>query len=235
MTRFLLALAALVAAFTPAAAAERRYPVTDFDRLLVEGPYVVRLVVGRPTTASANGTSEALDRLTIDVQSGTLRIRRNRSGWGGTPGADAGTVTITLATRSLRSARLVGPGSIELRGARGLALELIVQGSGRIRAADLRADRLRLGLLGSGSFALGGTAGVLNGDFQGDGSVDAAALVARQATLTSNLSGETRLTVNGPATVNASGLGRIELLGRPICTIAGPGGGQVRCPASNQR
>lgn len=227
--------ALLALASTPVAAADRRYSVTDFDRLVVEGPYVVHLVAGRPSAAAASGTREGLERVSVDVQSGTLRIRRNRSAWGGMPGADAGTVTLTLSTRNLRSARLIGPGSLELDGVRGLSLELVLEGSGRIRATNLAADQLRLGLLGSGAFALGGTAGVLAADVQGTGSVEGAPLAARQATITSNTSGAVAFTVNGPATVNANGLGQITVTGRAVCTVTGQGADQVRCAASNQR
>ena len=86
MSKILLAIAAL-ALSAPAAAAERRYPVTDFDRVVVEGPYIVRLTAGPSSSATARGTQAALDRATIDVTGTTLRIRRNRSYWGGTPGA----------------------------------------------------------------------------------------------------------------------------------------------------
>ena len=112
MTRLLLVLLAFAA---PAAAETRRIAVADFDRVIVEGPYVVHLVTGRPSAASAQGTRDALDRVTIDVQGQILRIRRNRNAWGGAPGADAGTVTVELATRSLRSARLIGPARLDLR------------------------------------------------------------------------------------------------------------------------
>ena len=53
MIRILLALLALAALAAPAAAADRRYSVTDFDRVIVEGPYVVRLVVGRTSVGDA--------------------------------------------------------------------------------------------------------------------------------------------------------------------------------------
>ncbi len=143
-----LALAAAAAAM-PAGAADRRYSVSDFDRVIVEGPYAVRLVVGPPSSATATGTREALDRLSVDVQGQTLRIRRSRSGWGGTPGADAGPVTITLATRTLRSARLIGPASLEVDGARGLNVAVLGRGQRpaarhqrRRRHARARAARL---------------------------------------------------------------------------------------------
>ena len=100
MTRLPLASSCLASLAAPASAETRRIAVADFDRVIVEGPYVVHLVTGRPSAASAQGTRDALDRVTIDVQGQMLRIRRNRNSWGGAPGADAGTVTVELATRA---------------------------------------------------------------------------------------------------------------------------------------
>ena len=161
-----------------------------------------------------------------------MRIRRSRSGWGGTPGADTGLVTITLATRTLRSARLIGPATLQVDGARGLNLHFSVEGSGRLRATGVAADTLALGLLGSGALGIAGTADVLRGDFQGTGNVEAARLVAGNATVTTNTSGTVALTVNGPAAITANGLGEVTILGGAICTLAGPGTDQVRCAQS---
>src|SRR5687768_12032998 len=99
MTRILpFALLALAAA-APAGGAERSYSVTDFDRVQVDGPYRVSLRTGLTSGARAEGSQEALDRISVDVQGGTLRVRRNRSAWGGYPGEGIGSVTLTLTTR----------------------------------------------------------------------------------------------------------------------------------------
>src|ERR1044072_6507588 len=134
MARALLLLL-LVALAVPAAAEERRYSVGDFDRVIVEGPYRVHLATGRASAASAQGRRDALDRLSIDVQGQILRIRRNRHAWSGAPGTDLGIVTVELATRNVRSARMIRPARLDLAGRRGLTLELSVEGSGNVRAA----------------------------------------------------------------------------------------------------
>lgn len=234
MARIALALFSLAALAAPAAAEDRRYAVGDFDRVVVEGPYQVHLVTGRASAASAQGRRDALDRVTIDVQGQTLRIRRNRNAWGGAPGADPGTVTVELATRAVRSARLIGPARLDLEGARGLNVELSVEGSGNLRAAGVDADRLSLALLGSGRLDLAGVARTLSGSFQGTGDVAAADLRAGQATIATTTSGAVAVTVNGPATVTANGLGNVRLLGRPVCTISGIAADQVRCGGSDQ-
>ena len=226
MTRLLLLLAALAA---PASAETRRLPVSDFDRVIVEGPYAVHLVTGRPSSATATGSREALDRLSVDVQGQILRIRRSRNAWVGTPGADSGTVTIALATRNLRSARLIGPARLEAEGVRGLNVEFSVEGSGTLQATRLDADNLALALLGSGRLQIAGAARALTGNFQGSGEIEATALRAERATIATTTSGAVTLSVNGPVTVTNNGLGNVRILGRPICTIAGIATDQVRC------
>ena len=229
MIRSLFALALMLGAAAPAAAAERRYAVTDFDRIVVEGPYIVRLTVGRSTTAVASGSPAALDRASIDVSGQTLRIRRNRSSWGGNRGVQEGPLTVEVTTRSLRSARLIGPASLDIDRAAGLRVDLIVEGSGRLRAGSVQADNLSLGLAGSGRLEVGGTAEILNADIQGTGDVEASQLRADNATVIAGTTGEVALHVAREATVTASGLGNVRIAGGAVCTVRGPSADLVVC------
>jgi hypothetical protein len=229
MTRLVLMFLALAFAAAPAPAADRPYPVSDFDRLVVEGPYRVRLVVGGATTAIASGTRGGLDRVSIESAGQTLRIRPRRHQWGANPGTDPGPVTIALRTRTLRSVRLLGPAVLEVEGAGGLAVEFMVEGSGTLRATRVAADALSLGLLGAGSLEVAGTAKTLRGQFQGTGSVAAAGLAADSATITTNTVGSVALRVSGRAEVTAYGLGIVTIAGSPACVLSGPSSTQVRC------
>lgn len=234
MIRALLALAAVSAAAAPAQAAPRPYPVADFDRLVIEGPYRVHLVVGRPTTAAADGSRAGLERVSIETSGTTLRIRPLRNVWGAAANADPGPVTIELTTRNLRSARLVGPARLDVEGARGLAVDLLVEGSGTLRATGVAADALVLGLQGAGSLEVAGTAETLRAQFLGTGNVAAAGLAAGTATVTTNTVGNVALQVNGRADVTAYGLGNVTIGGTPACVLNGSGSAQVRCGASDQ-
>ncbi len=229
MFRTVIVLAAFAALAAPAAAAERRYSVTDFDRITVEGPYVVRMVTGRPTSASVSGPQDSIDRVSIDVTGQTLRIRRNTSAWGGTPGAQQGVLTVTLSTRTLRSVRLIGPARFEVDGLRGQQIDLVVEGSGRLNATNIVADTLALGLRGGGRLEIAGRAGVLRGDFQGTGDVAGAGLTADNATITTTTMGNVSLAVRTAATVTANGIGEVVIAGRPACTVRGQSAEQVRC------
>ncbi len=215
----------------PAVAAERTYSVTDFDRVTVEGPYVVRLVTGRPTAARASGPQASIERVLIDTQGQTLRIRPNRAAWGGTPGAQQGVLEITLSTRALRSARVIGPGRLEIEGLAGLRVDLTLEGSGRLSATGVVADNLSLGLRGSGRIEVGGRARALRADVQGSGDLAASELAAEDVTAMTNTTGTVALAAARTARITANGLGEVTVAGRPACTVQGLGAGMVRCGA----
>jgi hypothetical protein len=223
------ALIGLVLLAVPVSAAERTYSVTDFDRITVEGPYIVRLVIGRPTTARASGPQASIDRVIIDTQGQTLRIRPNRSAWGGNSGAQQGVLEIALSTRSLRSARVIGPGRLDIEGIEGLRVDLSLEGSGRLTASGLAADNLSLGLLGAGRLEVSGRARSVRADVQGSGDLDAAALSAEDVTATAATSGTVALAASRTARINAHGLGEVTVSGRPSCTVQGLGVAMVRC------
>ncbi len=235
MKPILLPLVSLAALFaSPALARDRVYSVTDFDRIVIEGPYIVRLETGGSASARASGDQEALDRATIDVSGQTLRIRRNRSHWGGNPEAQQGPLVIHLRTRNLRSARLIGPASLEVDGVRGLRVDLSVEGSGRLRASGLDSDQLSIGLAGSGRIELSGEAKTLNLESHGSGDVAANALRADNAAITTTSSGHIVLEAGRAATVTAAGLGTVTVTGRPACTLRGANTALVQC-GSDQR
>jgi hypothetical protein len=232
MLRSLAALFALLAAGLgtgSAVAAQRRYAVQDFDRIVVEGPFLVRLATGRTTSASAQGSQQALDGIVVDVQGTTLRVRRNRTAWTGASTRPIEPATVTLSTRVLRSARVVGSGQLDIAGLAGQRIGLVVEGSGRLGATGIDADNLSVGLSGSGSMTLAGTAETFAADLQGSGSLLAPGLSVETATVSATTTGEVAIHARRTATVNANGIGQVIVAGRPACTVSGPGASEVRC------
>lgn len=232
MLRIMLPLALVIAA-APAQAAERRFVVTDFDRVQVDGPFEITLVTGQASSAVATGDTRALDRLDVEVQGRLLKVRRNISGWGGYPGEREGPIAIALSTRTLRGAFVRGSGSMSIDGAKGLQLELSVTGSGRIAAEKVDADRVELGVVGSGSMALAGKAKMMRASIEGAGDLDAAQLAAQDIEINAGTSGEIKAAASRTAKINASGSGDIEIIGSPACTVAGRGSGSVACGGSH--
>jgi Putative auto-transporter adhesin, head GIN domain len=229
MTRTLpLAFLALAAA-APVAAAERNYSVTDFDRVQVDGPYQVIVTTGAASSARAEGSPQALERISVEVLGSTLRVRANRSGWGGYPGERAGPVRIALTTRELRSAVVVGSASLDIDRARGLRVDLSVNGSGRLAVAGVEADNLVVGLLGGGRVTLAGRARQLKATVQGSGDLAASGLGVDDAQIAADTAGSVTVAVARTVRLNATGAGDVEIIGNPSCTLEGQGTGNVVC------
>jgi len=226
MIMFMMAIAACTA---PALAAERRYSVTDFDRVQVEGPFQVVLKTGKGSSALAIGSSRAIEGLSIEVQGRTLKVRPNRSAWGGYPGEGAGPVTIQLTTRLLRGASVNGSGSLSIDRAEAMRFDLTLTGSGRLTIAALKADSLNVALLGAGAVRIGGSAKTARVTVRGAGDLDGAALAVEDLDLRTETSGVIALAARRSATVHASGAGETVIAGEPACTVTAAGSGPVRC------
>jgi hypothetical protein len=223
---FFLALAALA---PPAAAAERRYSVTDFDRVQVDGPFEVTLATGASSQAMAVGDQPAIDRVTVEVQGRTLRVRPNVSAWGGYPGAQKGSVRIVLSTRDLRGAAVIGAGSLLIDRARGLRFDLSLSGSGSLSVGSADADTLIVSSVGSGAIRVAGKAKQLRLAAEGSGNFDGRRLVAEDAQIVAGTSGAIIVGAARTAKVAARGLGPVEILGSPACTLSGQAAAMVSC------
>lgn len=220
---------ALLSAAVPASAAEKRFTVTDFDRVQVEGPFAVTLKTGPASSAVAEGSARALDRVDIQVVGRLLKVRTNISAWGGYPGEQAGPATITLTTRTLRGASVRGSGSLGIDKADGLKFDLSLSGNGSIAVGRVQADRLEASLLGTGSIRLAGKTKTFKASIQGTGDLDAAALKADDADIIAGTSGAIVLEAVRSAKVNAAGAGDVTIIGSPACTVAARGSGRVTC------
>ncbi|HEY0043011.1 MAG TPA: DUF2807 domain-containing protein [Allosphingosinicella sp.] len=216
-------------AAAPALAAERSYSVTDFDRVQVDGPYEVRLVTGRSSSAKASGSQQALDRVSVEVQGRTLRVRENRAAWGNSREAAGSPVTVELSTRLVRGATVTGPGSLSVLGAQGLKVDLALSGSGTLDVTGVAADDLTVGLLGSGRITVAGKAKQMRATVRGSGDLDAGALATEDTLLGAASNGTVVVAAKRTARVTASGQGKVEVIGTPSCILSGPTAARVKC------
>ena len=214
------ALSAIVAGSlfaTPATAADRNFGVSGFDRVRVDGPFAVTLTTNVAPYAKAHGSATALDALDVRVDGRTLIIRANRSNWGGNPDKPAGPVTISVGTHELEQAALNGAGTLAISRARGLNFLLLVGGSGSASLVDAEVDQLRVSVIGSGSAKVAGRAKIFSGVMQGAGALDAAALKAKDATLSAEGPATIRAYVSNSAKIVATGTATVTIEGGASC------------------
>ncbi len=212
-----------------AAAAERSLTITDFDRVRVEGSYVVEVTTGKGPSGRLSGSTEALDRIKVEVQDRTLHIRPDTSGWGGYPGNDYGPVRVRVTTPDLKSAVINGSGTVSIVRMRGSDLELALRGSGLIAVSAIEADRLNVGITGAGNVTLSGRVAQTVATIRGSGNLDAAGLASQDLRLTAQGSGDARASASRSATVTATGSGTVTIIGKPACAVTNNGAGTVNC------
>lgn len=230
-----LALAALVIT-SPAAAAERNYSVVSFDHVRIDGGYRVMLKTGVAPLATASGSPEALDGLSVDVQGRTLIVHSNPSNWGGTPGAARGPVEITLGTHELSAAWVNGSGVLGIDTVKGLTFDLSVQGSGAAMIDAVDVDQFKLAVAGAGSARLSGRALRMTAVVRGTSSFDGSGLTVHDVTIGADGPSMVKLTATDTAKVDVMGLASVTLAGSPACVVHGQGSATVEgCKTSDQR
>lgn len=217
-----------------ARAEDRRYSVSNFERLRVEGAFEVRLVTGKPSSGQAEADVDTLDRLTLTVDGTTLTVRLSANGWGERPRIRRATVPIvTLTTPMVRSVLVNGGGRLMITGLKAERADLAVNGAGAITVTGIAADQLNTTVIGTGAISLAGKAQRAQLLTNGSGTVDAAGLDVGDLTVRLDGPGQTRAAARFTATVTNTGLGQIDIAGSPACTVKAPAGGVVTCGKAN--
>jgi putative autotransporter adhesin-like protein len=230
IARAVIAVAALSLAF-PAAAERRGYSVTGFDRIQIQGPFVVRLTTGRGSSAYAEGDNRAINEISVEVMGNTLRVRRNlSSNWGGYPGdRETQSAILYLTTHELEQATVIGTGDLEIDRMEGGRLVVSLGGNGRLAVGEIEADHVALAVTGAGIMEVGGHAETGQVTVQGPGTVSASGLVIENLTVNLNGPGSIEVAAEREADVTSVGNGFVTILGNAACTDHSVGSGQVSC------
>lgn len=211
----ILPLSLILAAASPAAAADRNFGVSGFEKIRVDGPFMVRVSTGVAPYAQARGPASALDTLAIEMQGRTLVVKRNRSSAGA---AGQGAVEVTIGTHELSSAVLNGSGALAIDQVRGQAFDIAVQGAGAATIGRVELDDLKAAIAGSGSIRIGGSAARLTAVVRGVSTFDGAGLSVKDATIGAEGAATVRAQVSGTARIEAHGPATVQLTGSPACT-----------------
>lgn len=227
MRAFLILAVAVSALASHAAAATRNFGITSFEKVRVEGPFKVTVTTGVAPFARASGSPGAIDRVAIEMRGNTLVVHSNLDSWGGYPGRDAGPVEIFVGTHDLSSAWISGSGALAIDKAKGLSFDLSVQGSAAGAIGQANVDQLNVAVVGSGSASLAGQAAKMTAVVRGIGTLNAANLAVKDATLGAEGTSTIAANVSDSATVDGSGAISIQLTGHPACTLRVSGSASV--------
>ncbi len=213
----------LLAIAGPAHADERRYMLSGFDRIRVDGPFEVTVVSGGSAAAVASGDTRSLDSVNVRVQGTTLIVSPSLNAWGGYPGAAKSVPRVMVTAAALRGASMIGGGRLTIDRMRGQRVDVTLSGAGAVSVGDVRADRIDTILIGTGQVTVAGSA--LQGRFQsnGAGAIDAKGMSVAALTVNWQSVGDGRFAARNTADIYAAGQGSVTVAGSPACKVAGSG------------
>lgn len=190
---------------------------------------MVTVSTGKPVSAKASGSAEALERVSVKVEGRTMMIRPNLSGWGGYPGRQSGAASVAVTTPDLDTAIVIGSGSLAIDRMRSPNVTLTVEGSGRLSVREIEADNTSLAIAGSGVIEAAGRTKQAAAVARGSAEIRAADLAAFDLALTSESAGAITMQASRSAKVNALGIGAIAIDGTAACEVKKVGGGPLTC------
>ncbi len=219
---------AIILAITaaPAFAAERNFPVTDFDQIVLAGSTDITVTTGSRASVVAVGADADLDRMDIRVEGNRLLVGTKRGNWNWTTREG---VKLRVTVPNLSAATISGSGDMDINRVTG-PFSGRVSGSGDLSIASVDAATLNLAISGSGEIeAASGRCGT--GSYSTTGSGDIEASKVRCETLTATVTGSGNIDgqATGTAKLRVTGSGNISVIGGARCTTSTTGSGTTRC------
>lgn len=228
MIRPALALLLLVLPW-PAQAATRNFIISSFDHIRVDGPFAVTVTTGKPPSASAQGSLDALDGVTLEVDDDTLVVSMGAGNWTSDSGKMVAPPAITVTTQRLERATINSGATLSVDAMKGQQVSVALNGTGALTVGGIAADQFAATIVGTGRMTLAGKAARGRFIVSGPGSIDARQLMVGDLTARSDGPGELDLAARYTANVTSTGLGLIDVAGTPSCTVRAIAGGPIRC------
>lgn len=175
--------------------------VSEFDRVMVAGPFDVTIEVAPEAKIVFEGGDDAVEHVLLSVKNGALWIHDT--------GSRSSMVHVRVTTPNLRSASLAG--------------------SGDVRISGVETDAFALSVAGSGDIVASGNANTLTVKIAGSGSVDASALKTQSTDVHIAGSGDARVQATKTVKGGVTGSGDVEVSGGAKCSVRVSGSGDVSC------
>lgn len=233
---------------TPALAQETRsFAAAGFDRIVVQGCDHVAIRFGAGFAVRAQGQAGSLAAIGVAVRGRVLTLLREKGSCDRRAGKPAATISFTLprlqaieasGTGSVRiaalnspsfAARMSGTGNLSIDGLRTDRAVVTLSGTGTATLKAVQAARLSLDLSGTGRITATGGTQALAIAASGTGDVDTSTLTTAALSIRASGTGSVRAQVTGPAGIDASGIARVTVTGRPACSVSKSGMARVTC------
>jgi hypothetical protein len=206
----------------------RDFQVGGFDRIALAGSGDVEVRTGAAISVRAEGDKEAIDRLDVRVENGTLKIgRKTSTGW--TFGLHHDRLRFYVTVPALSAASIAGSGDMRIDAVKGARFEGSIAGSGDLGIAHMEVGEATFSIAGSGDVSASGKAGKASFSTAGSGDIKAGGLQAGTVSVTVMGAGDIQAHATQSADVSIMGSGDVRIAGTKNCNIHKAGSGSISC------
>lgn len=199
--------------------------VANFEEVVMEGDGELIVTQGEPEALAIEADAALLPNIRSDVRDGRLTLgpqhSRDYSHWG--------PVTYRLTMKTIRGISIPGSGSVATGEVRTDRCRLRLSGSGRASLARLTAASAEFQISGSGRIDIDdGEVGRQVISITGSGHLDAGHVACEEAEVQISGSGNVRLQASRKLDVDISGSGEVSYRGQAVLSQHVSGSGHVR-------
>jgi hypothetical protein len=230
--RFLqsLIISALLLMSSASQAAERKFSIFGFEDIRVGNGVNVVLTSGKGPSARAEGDSrEILDRVSLQKNGKQLVVSVRAKSLDRSNYEDDKPVTLYLSSYAISNIAHLGSGRVTLDRLAGRMPKVRLGGFGTLRIDAVDADRLDVGMTGGGHLTMAGEAVAAQIELQGASIFNAPGLTVEKLTLVQRGPVSSHVAVERDAVISNFGTGRIQIDGRPNCTVRTDGAAEIIC------
>lgn len=211
-------------------AAERKFSIFGFDDIRIGNGVDVVLTSGKGPSARAEGTTrEILDRVSLQKNGKQLVVSVHPKSLARDNYEEDAPVTLYLSSYAVANLSHLGSGLVTLDKLSGRTPKVRLGGFGTLRIDAVDADRLDVAMTGGGQLIMSGEAVAARIELQGASIFASPGLEVEKLTLIHRGPASSHLTVEREADISNFGTGRIQIDGRPNCTVRTDGSAEIIC------
>lgn len=213
-----------------AQAAERQFSLFGFDDIRIGNGVDVVLTSGKGPSARAEGeTRELLDRVSLQKNGKQLIVSVRPKSLSGDNYDGDGPVTLYLSSYAISNISHLGSGRVTLDKLSGRTPRVRLGGFGTLHIDAVDADRLDLAMTGGGQVTMVGKVRDARVELQGASMFESPDLTVEKLTLIHRGPASSQMKVTREAIITNNGTGRINVAGRPNCTVRTDGAANIVC------
>ncbi|WP_417620510.1 GIN domain-containing protein [Parasphingorhabdus sp.] len=213
-----------------AQAAERKFSIFGFEDIRIGNGVDVVLTSGKSASARAEGDSrELLDRVSLQKNGKQLVVSVRPKSLNGDDYDRDAPVTLYLSSYAISNISHLGSGRVTLDQLSGRTPRVRLGGFGILRIDAVDADRLDVAMTGGGQVVMAGKAREARIELQGASIFESPDLTIEKLTLIQRGPASSRITATREAIITNNGTGRIDIGGKPNCTVRTDGAADIIC------